>query len=329
MITASDFLRLPYDHSLTLAGAEYARQSLHYTYNRMRLPPAARLRKIVAGKAVELAFRRWLEREGVPYDLRGTTHFTERDRSDIFLGGRHCDVKSFLLSDKPKIRALRADPGPLLGASALVPADQLASESMGERDVYVFGFLLGLETRRAAEVQKAFDAGQPLYLLHTLEDHAWARPDVWRSLGRPIVKSNAKGEVEIEIGGQDATHEVCRERLALSPGKRTEAQSEFHSILYLKADSRPDGEIGLRSPVLRQTQVIRPEEWANIWVYGMEIVVAGWLTKAEFRKKSRRLPAGSRTLQYPRTQTDNREVFVRHLRPMDELKARILSVGLR
>ncbi len=70
-------LRLPYDATLTVAGIEYAKKSLHYTYNRMGLGTAARLRKIVAGVAVELAFRRWLEAAGAPYDVLGATPFTE------------------------------------------------------------------------------------------------------------------------------------------------------------------------------------------------------------------------------------------------------------
>ena len=59
--------------------------------------------------------------------------------------------------------------------------------------------------------------------------------------------------------------------------------------------------------------------WANIWVYGIEVFLAGWLPKAEFRALSRRLPAGSAVLQYPRTQTANRAVPVTALRPVSEL----------
>src|SRR5512136_2566193 len=106
-LSPASILRLPYDDSLTLAGVEYAKKSLHYTYNRMGLNPAARLRKIVAGVAVELALRRWLEAESIPYDLLGATAFTEKDRYDLRLGGRRCDVKSFLISDGRRSADLR------------------------------------------------------------------------------------------------------------------------------------------------------------------------------------------------------------------------------
>jgi len=51
----------------------------------------------------------------------------------------------------------------------------------------------------------------------------------------------------------------------------------------------------------------------------MEIFIAGWLTKAEFRAQSRRLPRGAPVKMYPRTQTDNRAALVQDLRPVDEL----------
>src|SRR3990172_8426068 len=65
MISASDLIVLPYDPQYSRAGVQYARDSLHYTYNRMKLNTADRLRKIVAGIAFEMAARRWLEAQGV------------------------------------------------------------------------------------------------------------------------------------------------------------------------------------------------------------------------------------------------------------------------
>src|SRR5262245_11742805 len=159
----------------------------------MHLAPAARLRKIVAGVAVELAFRRWLQTQGVPFDLLGATAFTEKDKYDLRLGGRRCDVKSFLISDRSQISALRRDPAWLEAAEALVPEDQFRSDRMDEQDIYLFGFLAGLETRTAPELDKALQAEQPVYLIHSLSQPNWRgahgapganRAGAWRSLGR-------------------------------------------------------------------------------------------------------------------------------------------------
>ncbi len=321
----TNILRLPYDASLTVAGLEYAKQSLHYTYNRMGLGPAARLRKIVAGVAVELAFRRWLQANDVPFDLLGATHFTEKDKYDLRLGGRRCDLKSFLISDRAQISALRRDPAWLNAAEALVPEDQFQSDRMGEADLYLFGFLAGLETRGARDLQRALAAEQPVYLIHTLSQPHWrgggASPaaGAWRSLGRLLFKSHAPAVVELEAGGQADDHAARVERLHLVPRVRTATQAEFYSLLYLHVPRLPGGPVGVRSPALRETVLVQPGDWVNIWVYGIEVFLAGWLSKADFRALSRRLPAGSSVLQYPRTQTDNRAVPVTKLRPVIEL----------
>jgi hypothetical protein len=96
----------------------------------------------------------------------------------------------------------------------------------------------------------------------------------------------------------------------------------FYSLLYLHAGALPAGPVGVHSPVLKETVVVEPDDWANIWVYGIEVFLAGWLTKAELRARGRKLPAGTAVWQYPRTQTDNFAVPVRELRPISELAER-------
>src|SRR5258708_2043242 len=326
-----EILRLPYDASLTVAGIEYAKKSLHYTYNRMHLAPEARLRKIVAGVAVELALRRWLQGQNVPFDLLGATHFTEKDKYDLRLGGRRCDVKSFLITDRQQIATLRRDPAWLNAAEALVPEDQFQSDRMEEQDIYLFGFLAGLETRTAADLAQALRAEQPVYLIHTLSQPRWrgapnppgAKLDsgnlTWRSLGRLLFKADTRDAVELEAGGQAGSHAGWVERVRLEPRVRTASASEFYSLLYLHVPRLPAGPVGVRSPVLRETVIIQPGDWVNIWVYGIEVVLAGWLPKADFRALSRRLPRGSKVLQYARTQTYNRALPVLKFRPHVEL----------
>ena len=313
-------LRLPYDVSLTVAGIEYAKKSLHFTYNRMRLPAAARLRKIVAGVAVELAFRRWLDAERVPYDLFGATPFTEPDRYDLRLAGRRCDVKSFVIGERPAISRVRRDPAWLLDAEALVPDDQFRSDTLAENDFYLFGFLAGLETRRRTELEKALLAEQPVYLLYTLDHPDWLGAGAHRSLGRLVLKADLPDAVEVEIGGQDAARRSLSERLRLGPRERAVTLGDYYSLLYLHPAALPAGPVGVRSAALKETVLVPPQRWENIWVYGIEIFLAGWLTKAEFRAHSRKLPAGTPVRQYPRgTQTENRAVPVRALRDVREL----------
>ena len=71
MINVSDLIHLPYTRDLTEGGVAYALRSLPYTYNRMGGSPYDRLRRIVAGVAVGLAFRRYLSEQDVPFDVKG------------------------------------------------------------------------------------------------------------------------------------------------------------------------------------------------------------------------------------------------------------------
>jgi len=328
-VSAADIVALPFDNQYALAGVQYARDSLHYTYNRMDLTTAARLRKIVAGVAFEMAFRRWLETYDVSYNLLGATHFTERDRYDLVLGGRRCDLKSFLLRNKQIIRTVSNNPGWLLDAVALVPVDQIKSTHLGPKDIYIFGFITGLEARSLADTRKAHANGAPGYLIHPLSAHKWARPRNWHNIGPLTIKSNARNVIQVEIGGLGLDRQLLREQVQLQPRVRTKLTNEYFSVLYLQSDAIPSGAIGLHSPVLKSTPVIEAHEWKNIWLYGRGVYLCGWMNKEEFRTKSKRLPPGSLTKQYRRTKTVNRALAISELRPIEQLAELIKESGRR
>src|SRR3990172_12678940 len=103
MLTPSDFLRIPFTTDLTEGLIAYAIRSLPYTYDRMGGSPFNRLRRIVAGVAGELAFRRYLSEHNIPFDVKGATPFTDPPRHDVSLGGHRCDIKSFLITYREQI----------------------------------------------------------------------------------------------------------------------------------------------------------------------------------------------------------------------------------
>lgn len=321
MLSPSDLITLPYTPDLTTAGIAYACRSLSYTYDRMGGSRFARLRRIVAGIAVELAFRRYLQASEVAFDLLGATHFTEPDRYDIALGGRRCDLKSFMLYRKQKIRLIRARPETLLTAQALVPEDQLTSDHFQDEDLYIFAFLTALITPDRTALRRALAARQPVFLIHPLPQK-WARPSRWRPLGRLAMKAELEAPLTVEIGGQDAGRAFRVEQIELLPNKRVELGEDWHTISYLSIPRPLSGRVGLHSPVLGQTYLVQPHQWGNIWVYGMEIILAGYMTRGEFRRRAKRLPAGSRVFQYPRTRTDNWSVPVADLHAIPDLFVR-------
>lgn len=318
MLAPSDLLRLPYTPDLSEAGIAYACRSLAHTYDRMGGQPVDRLRRIVAGVAVELAFRRYLGEAAVPFDVLGATPFTDPDHYDVSLGGHRCDLKSYHISRRDQIRLLRRDPGLALQAPALVPLDQFGAEGHRPDDLYLFAFLLGLTAASREDVEQALAAGQPVHLIHPLPD-AWARPPDWLPLEGLVLKSECEAPLAVEIGGQEAGREFVTARLELPPRTRLAVETAFHSLAYVHAAERPAARLGLHSPRRGEAYIIPPHEWGNIWVYGMEVLLAGWLTHEEFRRKATVLNAGAHTFQYNRTRVKNLSVPMTELNPLGEL----------
>ncbi len=318
MLTKSDFIRIPYTPDLSAGGIAYACRSLPHTYNRMGGTDAKRMRRIVGGIAVELAFRRYLGEREIPFDVKGATPFTDPDKYDVSLGGRRCDVKSFMLTRKAQINELKRDLNLLLDATALIPSDQFAAATHHESDLYIFAFLTGLVAASRADMIRAVGAGNPLHLIHTLPKD-WAKPEHWHPLGKLALKSESDETLTVELGGQDKDRGFISERITLEPQKRTETESSFHTLAYAHVDKMPDARIGIHSPEKDETYLIPSREWGNIQVYGMSVLLVGYLTRAEFRTKAQEIPAGKRVYQYARTKTKNLGVPVRELKPLRPL----------
>jgi hypothetical protein len=318
MITPSDFLHLPYTPDLTEGGIAYAIRSLPYTYNRMGGSPFNRLRRIVAGVAVELAFRRHLSELDIPYDVKGATPFTDPDRYDVSLGGHRCDIKSFLISRRGQISSLRTQPDLLLKAPALVPSDQHASDGHRDDDLYLFAFLTGLVAASREELGKALEADQPVYLMHAM-DKFWSKPTNWQPINPLTLKSESDQILTVEIGGQAAGREFLTRTVELPPLTRVTVDDEFYALASVHVDQMPAARVGVHSPYMGKPYLIDPFAWGNIWVYGMDIFLTGYLPHEEFGRKSSQIQPGSRVFQYSKTRTKNLAVPVTDLKPLGRL----------
>jgi hypothetical protein len=322
MLSSSELLHLPYTRDLTEGGIAYAVRSLAYTYNRMGGSPYDRLRRIVAGVAMELAFRRYLTEQDIPYDVMGATPFTDPDKYDVSLGGRRCDVKSFLITYREQILQMQRNPDIILQAPALVPSDQHAGDCHSDHDLYLFAFLSGLVAASHEDVKRVIAANQPHYLIHAMPE-AWARPYTWTPLGRLAVKSESEQTQIVEIGGQDEGREMRSRLIEVPPRTRVEIEDGFFSLAYLHAKSLVDARIGIHSPTRKEIHMIGGMDWGNIWVYGMDIVLAGYLTREEFSRRASPIQAGTRVFQYNQTRTKNLAVPIADLKPLSELFERV------
>jgi hypothetical protein len=322
MLKSTDLLRLPYTSDLTEGGIAYACRSLACTYNRMGRSPVDSLRRIVGGVAAELAFRRSLSEQGIPFKVLGATPFIHPDQYNVSLGGHRCHLKSFLITRQPQIALIRQDPARLFQAPALLPLDQFAAEGHKPDDLYLFAFLLGMVAAAREDVDKATAAGQPTCLIHPLPDE-WAHPVDWLPLEKLALKSECGSPITVEIGGQNAGREFVTATLDLLPKERVSVEQSFTSLAYIHAARRPEARIGLHSPVRGNAYIVSAHEWGNIWICGMDIFLAGWITHEEYRRKAKVLNAGMRTLQYDRTHEKNLLVLMAELKPLTPLLERV------
>ncbi len=322
MLTASDLLHLPYTRDLTEGGIAYALHALPYRYDRMGSSPYEHLRRVVAGAMVELAFRRYLSEQNIPFEVKGAAPFAEPDRYDVLLAGRRCDIKSFLISHRDQIAQMRRDPQVLLGAPALVASDQHAGDGHSGTDLYLFAFLAGLITTSQSDLGKVIETEQPYYLIHVMPE-AWRRPSQWSPLGRLVLKSEAEEAVTLEIAGQAEGRERRSCLVELPPKTRLEVGTGFFSLSHVHVKSKPNARIGIHSPIRRETHLIGALDWGNIWVYGMDMLLAGYLTREEFSRRACFIQAGSRVFQYDQTHVKNLAVPVSDLKPLSELFERV------
>ena len=281
------------------------------------------LRNLVGEMSTELAFRRSLTGQAIPFQVHGATPFTHPDRYDVSLGGHHCKLDCTLISRREQICQ---DPQ---RSRAYIECPSSGSQSTSFRqkdskpdDMHIFALSLGLTAVTSVEVDKARAAGQPTCLIHPLPD-GWRCPRDWLPLEKLALKSECELPISIEIGGQNREREFSTARLDLLPKKRVVVEQCFHSLAYLQASLRPESRIGLHSPTRGEAHIISPPEWGNIWVYGMEILLMGWLSHEEYRRKAKVLNAGMRTFQIEQIARKKPAVPMEELNPLRPLFRRI------
>jgi hypothetical protein len=291
---------------------------LPYTYNRGSISAHDHLRRLVASAAVQLAFRRYLSEQSIPFEVKGAAPFTEHERYDVTLGRQRCDIQSFLISQPDHISEMQRNSQILLKAPALVASDQHAGDLHSQFDLYLFAFLSGRITPSANEVQRTIESDQPHYLVHVMPE-PWNRPRTWNPLGTLVLKSESEATQMIEIGGQNEGREMRSCIVVLPPRTRVEIRNEFFSLSYVHTQSSLTTRIGMRSPAHKETYLIGAPDWGNIWVYGIDILLAGYITRDEFSRRASFIQTGSRVFQYHATHVKNLAVPISDLKPLSEL----------
>jgi hypothetical protein len=317
MLSPSDLIRLPYTADLTEGGIAYALLSLPY-----KSLSHDQLRSAVAGTIVELAFRRYLSQQDIPFDVTAATPFTDPARHDVSLGGHRCDIQSFLISHRDQIAEIRRDPCVLFKASALVSSDQHASNGHSDNDLYLFAFLSGLVAASQSDLKKVGEINLPHYLIHVMPER-WRKPFNWNPLGELVLKSESDSEMLIEISGQDSGRGILTRQVNLPPKTRVTLDDPFYTVTTVHVKNFPSARLGIHFAMHKETHVVSPLDWGNIWVYGINIMLTGFISRGDFRQRAKLLPPNSRTFQYDHTKTKNLSVPVLELSPLPDLFARV------
>jgi len=63
----------------------------------------------------------------------------------------------------------------------------------------------------------------------------------------------------------------------IPPKTRVEINGGLFSVAYIHSKALPGARIGIHSPAANETHLIGAMERGNIWIYGTEIMLAGWL----------------------------------------------------
>jgi hypothetical protein len=330
LVDSNDLIKLTYSPDLTQAGILYVCQHLSKIQSGKKgIPDFDMLREIITQKAVELAFKRHLVQMEVPHQLVESDTFSEQDYHDIALGGRRCEVIGELVSRRADIRRMRRTPETMLNVLTLAPSVNRSSSHFGREDVVVFALVGGLVTRGWDDIKAAQAAGQPTYFIYPMPKR-WTQPSEWRGLGGLALKSDTAEMLEIEIGGQDKARRFLTEKMKLPPRTRLETEKKFYSIYYLHARDAVDGRVGIHNPILKETILVQPRQWGNVWVYGTEIFLLGYMQRGEYLNNAERIPAGSRVFQARHgTRREYVGMPIKELHPLMELFQRTRSWAQR
>jgi hypothetical protein len=107
--------------------------------------------------------------------------------------------------------------------------------------------------------------------------------------------------------------------MELPPQTRVEVETGLFALSYLHIKSKAKARIGIHSSVRRETHLVGASDWSNIWVYGMDVLIAGYMAREEFSRCASLLQAGARVFQYDQTHVKNMAVPVSDLKPLSEL----------
>jgi hypothetical protein len=325
MVSTSDLINLDYSADLTEAGIAYARRFiLTHPNSHTGREVYDSLRNVVADVAVELALRRYLLSHKVPHKYFETTPFTKPGRLEITIGGRRCNIKLSIITNKNQIRELEKDKTLLMSLPATLSKDEVVSNHIQDDDLYIFAFLKALVTTSIRSLKNAIHANQPVFLIYVLP-LKWSNPNKWCSLGKIVLKSDSSDPIKLTLEGLDGQRNPQMEEIEINSGIEKASYLEYYTLNSLHLRMKPKGSLSIHSPLLKDTHLVKNIMWRNIWVYGLQIILGGYITRGEYRKKLSENLVGGQELLSGSIQRTKPSIPVSGLHPLPDLFSRAKS----
>ena len=288
VLAPSDFVHLPYTPDLTQAGILYSCRSLALDLiqaSNLRLEP---LRQQIADTAAEVAFHRLLSEHHLPFKTIPAARFSQPDRFEVMLGGRRCHLVNSLIAHSSSLRRLESEPEYLLSAPARIPEMELTSERMNYQDLLIFAFTLALTRPGWDEIRQSQNTQPSLQLIYIFPK-IWRNPTRSQTIGPLTFLNESDEEITLDLGGSGMDHKYLSKKLRLFPRKRTVIIEDFATLAYLSTQQVPTGKISVHSERTHRSLQIPRHRWANLWLDGVEIILAGYAEIGEFRRQARHL----------------------------------------
>lgn len=320
MLTVQDFRKLIYTPDLSEIGVQYICTQLpQLPINGDLKQVTNKLHQLISQKAADLAFRRYLDSQEIPYNLSESVSFAEQDYQAMSIGGRRCHVVGGLVTKKNDIRRIRKTSPHLLDEVIELPGAANASEGISAHDLVVFVFIGGLLAKSKDDLRRIKHNELATNIMFVLPE-PWRIPKKWYALEQLVIKSDSPEKCKLTIAGEDQQRNQITVDVELMPKVRTVVDVELYSISHIQSHEEITGKIGVHSKVMKQTLVIEPKHWKNIWVYGSDILILGYLLGSVLLEKSIDIPAGESTFQarYGTTEKST-AIRIKQLQPISEL----------
>ena len=317
-INRQDWMPWPIDSSLTMAGVAYACQTLSRQISLNKSPNLRQIRSIVPQISTELAVRRWLDKERLPYILHEEQPFTNPARPSIFLGGRRVEVHGIYLSSHRQIPGDFHNPDNPLPIEIKLPEKLGSSTCATVNDLFIFAIYMGLATHTSCDLGKVLSREQPVFPIAVPKDKEWRNSTHTSSLGKLLISAEKPEGLNLELVGCTKTHTRYKEIVTLD-GQTAVTDLEMSSLFYIHPDRLPSSDIQIFSPVLKTCWHIQPGVWVNLWIYGNRLYFLGWSTWRKLQPASSPTPGFAQRHSFWQQNINQIVVKYAALRPMREL----------